>query len=398
MSVNNDFSKEKCLIIYGAGVYSKMVFEKCIYENTDISHFIVAVTEKKGNPNALFDIPVVDIRELKEKHMTATVLIAMSLDKEITIREDLCRLGFRNMYSISDDRYKMWINDVYYKHYVDPYIKTVRQVCIDQGINEKETDQYVKEALNAIKDQRKINLARLVVVLGTKCSLRCKECNNLIPYFKEKRDMDKERLIDSLEIFLNEVHTLLRCELVGGEPFLSNNLKDVLHFLINKKNVYQIEITTNGTIVPKDELIVLLQNSKVKVRISNYGELVNSDSLVDFLKKNQIHYQMLETGKWVSSGGVHKRGRSREMLKMYYDRCSSAYYCKTLFAGKLFSCARAASLYELVYMKEKEYIEISTKVTGEAIKSFWMMDHSEACDHCDITIEDKKWIEPAEQL
>ena len=49
-------------------------------------------------------------------------------------------------------------------------------------------------------------------------------------------------------------------------------------------------------------------------------------------------------------------------------------------------------------MKEKEYIEISTKVTGEAIKSFWMMDHSEACDHCDITIEDKKWIEPAEQL
>lgn len=397
MSVNNDLLKDKHWIIYGAGKKARMVFGKLLYENVDITHFKIAVTDRTKEPEAIFGIPVFAINELKEQHEMYAVLIAVSYDKEIFIKENLCRLGFKNVYSINDE-YKTWANDSYYKRYVDPYIETVRQLCIDQKVSLEETDKNVKKALEAIKDQNKINLARLVVILGTKCSLKCKECNNLIPYFREKRDFDKKSLIKSLDNFLDKVHILLRCELVGGEPFLSDNLQDILQYLINKKNVCQIEITTNGTIVPKDYLISLLKNSKVKVRISDYGRIVHTDNLINFLDENQINYQILKSGKWISPGGIHKRGRGVEKLKRYYANCSSAYYCKTLFDGKLFSCARSASLSALGYMEEKEYLEINADIIGETIKDFWLMDYSEACDYCDIVSEGKRWVEPAEQF
>ena len=31
-------------------------------------------------------------------------------------------------------------------------------------------------------------LIRLIVILGTKCSLRCRDCNNLIPLFNHQTD------------------------------------------------------------------------------------------------------------------------------------------------------------------------------------------------------------------
>ena len=160
----------------------------------------------------------------------------------------------------------------------------------------------------------------------------------------------------------------------------------------------QIEITTNGTILPKEDLIPYLQNNKAVIRISDYGELVNKDKLIGFCEANKIRYEVLGIEAWVSPGGIEKRGRAIEELKKLYDRCYSAYYCKTLYDGKLFPCARAASLYALGAMKEQDYVEINAETKTEELLTFITRDYAEACDYCDKETDNKKYVEPAEQM
>ena len=159
-----------------------------------------------------------------------------------------------------------------------------------------------------------------------------------------------------------------------------------------------IEITTNGKTMPEAAIIPLLRNNRVMVRISDYGALVDKKKIVLFLEENAIQYKILKSMNWISAGDAKKRGRNKEQLEKYYENCSSGYYCKTLYGNKIFACARAASLYALKYMKEEEYICVNENLIPQEIEDFILKDYSESCDYCDLSIENIRYIKPAEQL
>ena len=270
-------------------------------------------------------------------------------------------------------------------------------ISIGGGVlSSSEYDKLKKE----IKTENKSDLymTRLIVILGTKCSLNCKECNNLMPHFKPQIDLPQDEIINSLNNVINVSKSILICELIGGEPFLSKNFKTLLERVINEDKIKQIEITTNATIIPNKDLIELLQNKKVIVKISDYGELVNKDKLIDFLKENEINYEVLKITNWISSGGIEKRNKDHQALHEEYSNCSPGIYCKALFGDKLFQCARAASLYALGYMKENEYIDCKNLKSSEELKDFILRDWSVACDYCDQGLLNKKFIKTAEQI
>lgn len=394
-----DFISEgQKIIIYGAGQVGRITAERIMLEGLDVSVVAIAVTEKRHNPDSILGIPVVCIDELADAGLESMVLIATMEDKHQVIREHLMKRGFQNIRLIDENTYHAWLSDLIYQRYVNPYLETARQLCYEGGIGKEEKENLVKEMLQTFGRHRGVDLPRLVVVLGTKCSLRCRECNNLMPMFKPQKDLDKMEILTSLKTVLDKVHTVIVCELIGGEPFLSENLSDVIGLLVQSKNVMRIEITTNGTVLPKASLIPLLQNLKIKVRISDYGELGDKNKMIDFFMKNKINYCVLRLGQWTSPGGIEKRNRSKERLKSCYAGCTSGYYCKTLFGRKLFSCARSASLSALGYMKEEEFLEINADLSASAMKEFLLKDYSEACDYCDVSDENAKFVKPAEQM
>lgn len=386
----------KRVIVFGAGKVGIITIERMILKGLFSSIIAAAVTDEKDNPKSILQIPVMSIEKLAGYAPECMIVIAVMEEKQPVIRKLLFKLGFYNVCAVSDDEYKQWRNSSIHRRYIEPYEGLASQLADEQLIDNSMRQQLEMDLLVSAGDR--LNISRLVVVLGTKCNLRCKECNNLMPHFKPQRDLDKNRILRSLEIFLDKVQNVLICELIGGEPFLSSNLEDVIKLLLDKKNVFQIEITTNGTIQPSAALTKLLQNSKVKVRVSDYGKLVDKNKITQFLIKNNICYQVLKFENWISSGGIEKRQRSREQLKTYYKNCLSGYYCKTLYDGKIFACARSASLYSLGYMKEEEFLEIKDTMDVSAVMEFWLKDYSEACDYCDAACEDRKIIEPAEQI
>lgn len=407
MSIIEELKKYKKVIIYGAGDVGSTVVQKLLCY-PEIKLYCIAVSSYVDNPYHILGKPVISIEELQDLKNECIVFIATKEKLHDEIKRQLLEYGFNNICYMSDELYNKWnetkkaeLTDRYFSYvqkHIDPYLATIIQLCDDYQIkSEKKIRKYIQQALFFI-NRDELDITRIAVVLGTKCSLRCKECNNLMPYFKPQYDFELDEILESLELILNCARTVLRCELIGGEPFLSKNLVDVLEFLLKKKNVYQIEITTNGQIIPDDSLVPLLKNRQVKVRISDYGSLVDKKKMIRFLTENGIYHEVLEIEDWISPGDINKRNRSKELLAQCYNKCPAAYYCKTLFGRKLFLCARAASLSALGYMDEKEYILVNEKISPEEINMFFLKNYSEACDYCDIGDDNRIYVKPAEQF
>ena len=242
------------------------------------------------------------------------------------------------------------------------------------------------------------SVSRLIVVLSTKCSLKCRDCNNLIPLFNSKSDLNTDKIISSLQSILNVVDCINRVELIGGEPFLASNLEEVLKFVLGQEKIVTIEMTTNGTVIPKESLIPLLQDSKVKICISDYNEIVDCKKIIDFCQKYALKYHVLTIKHWINSGGIVKRFRSFDQLTHQYLSCQSSYLCKTLFEDKLFQCARASSLYALNICDDVNgYLKVDSSISKERLFDFIFGDNNPACDYCNTATSDGLQVAPAIQ-
>lgn len=414
MDLMAELSQYKKVFVYGAGKAGKVAVRRIVLFYPNIPLECVIVNSYTNNPYYICGKVVVSVDELKERFSydlsECAILIAVIGDCQEEIRNALMQCGFNNIYHmteqmLTDWREYEWEHDgwnssygMYYKRYMEPCLIMAQTICEDFRLDNTKIRQCVQQLCTKLSNSDNLIMTRLVVVLGTKCSLRCKECNNLMPHFSPQSDLDPERILNSLKIILEKAEMLLCCELIGGEPFLSNNLKRILQFLIESKNVGQIEIITNGKNMPDDAVVPLLKNKKVKVHISDYGSLVDKEKIVELLKANSIFYQILGIESWISSGGIEKRFRNRMQLEKYYNACYSRYWCKTLYENKIFACARAASLYALNYMKEDEYVLVDENFTAKELKDFILKDYSEACDYCDMYSENAKRIKVAEQL
>lgn len=287
----------------------------------------------------------------------------------------------------------------YFRRYINPYINVLEAKYRCSNTNKNEIKKKMRLAIMRMSlEQNELYLSRLVIVLGTKCSLRCRDCNNLMPYFKNPCELDPQKIKESVERICRISKQIFICELIGGEPFIANNLLEILEYLISIDAIKNIEITTNGTVIPKNQKVIdILRNPKVYVRISNYGDVVDNNKFISFLIGNKIRYELLQMETWISPGNIKNRNKRKEVLRKEYARCSSGYLCKTIFEDKLFACARAASLYALGVLPD-EYINIDDNLTSVKLKNFILRDFSIACNYCDVANDNLKEVEPAIQL
>lgn len=256
-----------------------------------------------------------------------------------------------------------------------------------------------EELIAGLKDKQICAMARMPIVLTPKCTLRCKDCNNLMWRFEQPEELDVIKIKKSIDNILSAVDFAVIFELIGGEPFVAKNFKEVLSFLLTKEKLLKVEITTNGTVKLSKDVKELLKNEKVTVRISNYGNVVNQQPFIEELKKNQISYNVLPMDRWTEVGGINKRNRSAEELRLQYYSCQSGFDCKTLWEDKIYPCARAASLAVLGIYKECPYIDVSSEEgLWKKIEKFYEVPVCGACDYCDMAIDEVKYVEPAIQL
>lgn len=189
-------------------------------------------------------------------------------------------------------------------------------------------------------------LVYLDVVITECCTLKCRDCSNLMQYYHHPENLDIEEQIIALRRIFRSVR-VTQLKILGGEPFVcQNNLIRLLEYLKEEAidRVDEIVIITNGTLIPSDETLNAIKDTpKTKILFSDYGEV--SSKIKDFTaicSERGITSEVVETEYWWDFGDVKFREEKESKTQHRYDDCYSRRLCTTLYRGRLFVCPRQA--------------------------------------------------------
>lgn len=247
----------------------------------------------------------------------------------------------------------------------------------------------------------KLEIPFVEYAVTTHCTLRCKYCSNLVPYFKEPRTLPLQQAKREISQLLEQVDYIYRFKVHGGEPFLYPFLAELLNWLCTQKKIGEIRISTNGTILPRPEVLQALKDSKVIVFISDYSELItpNRKKLLQILNENGVRIRDLKGQLWCDTGTVELRQRSAKAHEAVIATCMMA-NCKALANGWLYQCSRCANGNILGMFQEDACIMVAgdKSTVRRDLKKMYSLDHCIGCMHCDGVSSNGPFIPPAEQM
>ena len=198
----------------------------------------------------------------------------------------------------------------------------------------------------------------------SRCTLNCKECSHLIPYHRKSgnyRDYDIGELVENVDLLLPLIDECLRFRVIGGEPLMHKRLDVLLHKLVGETKIRHIQIATNGTIVPREELLGAMRHPKISVFVTDYGAYApQKDEVVRALQEGGVHVRLSEPmPKWRSIGGFEHRGYTEAQMARLFQACNLL-DCKSLHGGKLYLCPRAfhSSALGVTPRNDREYIDL----------------------------------------
>ena len=238
----------------------------------------------------------------------------------------------------------------------------------------------------------KFELPYLEMFITTNCNLKCEHCSNLIPSLEAKCNSDAEEIKRTIDLLLSKIDCLYRLKIHGGEVFLHPQLCEIIDFIKTKQKIRSVRLTTNGTIIPSDEVLKHIADSNIVVQISDY-DVKNSKvgQLIEKLKSFKIGYAYLKEQKWSDMGGFEARDSSR------FDECTIK-RCTSLFEGKIYVCSRAAIMAKQCVIKDGGIpISLDRRKLKKGIQRMYNGKSCMACRHCDGDTHFAKVIKAGEQ-
>jgi MoaA/NifB/PqqE/SkfB family radical SAM enzyme len=120
--------------------------------------------------------------------------------------------------------------------------------------------------LNVIKNFNDKGLGLLIFFVTDKCNLSCKTC-----FYWDKLNKGNELSLQDIKNFALQISRFNQLILSGGEPFLRNDLPQVIQIFVESCGVKEIDIPTNGLLT--EHILCLTEeivknNAQTKIVIS----------------------------------------------------------------------------------------------------------------------------------
>lgn len=147
-------------------------------------------------------------------------------------------------------------------------------------------------------------LSKVDTVITSRCTLRCKNCNMFIGHTTSPRDMSIDDLKKNFDTFFENIDFVYEYTLLGGEPFLHRDLTDIITYLRERygARIGLINLISNGTVIPNDEVIKILARYHVSVHISDYTGTLHYEerlhNLTDVLTNAGIEHYVIPNNTW----------------------------------------------------------------------------------------------------
>lgn len=203
----------------------------------------------------------------------------------------------------------------------------------------------------------------IALIITTRCSLRCKKCALGIPYFDDQKHDDLDMILNELDSIFKIYDYVERIDISGGEPLLHPDILEIVkHCSQHQIKFGSVRLITNGTILPKAELLETMQSlgSAYGFLLDDYGKwspkmgeikAMLDDKGIPY-KVNLYHGAEQYCGGWIDFGGFEHRGYSETELLNVFRRChTSENPCITLFQGEAYFCVRSMLGYKFGHYK-----------------------------------------------
>ncbi len=249
-------------------------------------------------------------------------------------------------------------------------------------------DEYMIRGVGYVNHKQEISRS-VNLDLTDRCTLRCKNCLALKPYFTNQAEMPWEQMEQVIERLIS-LKWFRRFHLLGGEPFLYPHLDKVLDKLCNVPEVEHINIITNGTVIPGEPVLKLLQNPKIMVRISYYGELSKNYRELETLCTQRGINVRVHAQRWKDIGRALDAVSDGSQTQARYMECSQragAFFY--VLHGKVTLCPFAANTNALgLYSSDGEdIVDLQTSGSPETLLEqlkalYWREQPLNACYYC----------------
>jgi len=153
-------------------------------------------------------------------------------------------------------------------------IKDTRKLSIKSRLK-------VSEIFYSIQGEGKTTGLPCVIIRLSTCNLKCSWCDTPFTWDWDKFDPSKEITImtpvEICDVVLNLSEGKRKPPAVvitGGEPLLQQSLVIELIYQLKSKGITWVEIETNGTLMPSNELSNLVDQFNVSPKIENSGNSI----------------------------------------------------------------------------------------------------------------------------
>lgn len=253
-----------------------------------------------------------------------------------------------------------------------------------------ESDDFVRYAVETVVnchhayfDSSNVFLRSVDLMITEKCSLKCKDCANLMQFYERARDVSYEEVIsdfDDLAAASDDIHEI---RLIGGEPFMNKDIYRIIDHIVASPKIQRLVVYSNATIPLKESELGTLSHPKVVFSLTDYGTLSkNTGMVVSFLDSHKIPYRLHLPENWTDSGVIEDFGRSEEELKTLFGECCGK-NLYTISKGNLYRCPFAANADRLDAVPQDARNGVSLKAERSAIRNYlYEIDFLPACQFC----------------
>ena len=217
------------------------------------------------------------------------------------------------------------------------------------------------------------------------CNLNCAGCNHFAP-LAEPYFIDFDLFSDQLNIVKQRLPSLKRLMILGGEPCLHPQLKELL---IEARNIFpevQIDVLTNGTLLDTIlENSEIYQNNQINFNISRYKNIEYDLNKLDLIVKKGLGTSGVTRPTFMQTL-VDINGMQDASI-MFNEKCQVKKPCLTLKDYKIFECPFAAHFNVFANcfnikdpLKQGDFLDLHT-VTLEQLEEFCYQPKN-ICRYC----------------
>lgn len=304
------------IAIWGAGKFGQYIFSQL--KTSERIKIVCFIDSAAGEIEKTFEkVSIVSPSVYIEEFSTKTDIVLVAFLGSMILVEKLQSLGIRQFGIIRERVYNY-------------------QLSLQQ--NNLERDKNIIWSDSA--ELKTVCMSTVQMNVVDYCNLNCKGCSHFANLFTK----DCESSFDMFERDIKQLSSkvyIVQFTLLGGEVFLSRRLMDYIACLKKYMPKTDIELVSNGLLIPqqKKELLECIRDNGVAISITEYPPTTMiAQKIKDSLEQYHILYNFSCPIKYFGKN-IDISGENNPKIAMRSCRESK---CQFLREGKLYKCPFAA--------------------------------------------------------